>query len=357
MGSFLGNALGVTNKNTGSNPYAAQALPQLEQNSQQIYGQQQALANALQKQAAGEGPNPAQIQFEMNQQQNLANAQGLLAGQRGLNPALAAKLGSNMAAEGGQNAAAQSALMQAQQQLAAQQNLGNLLGQMQSGNLGSQQAWNQANLGAQNITANAAQGNQGVNSGLVGGVLGGLSSFAGLAGGGKYEGGMIKGYDSGGIVDPGSMPSSILGNQIAQLNAPNMEAGKILEKSVSGMFPKPPSGSSFPLGSNTAAGSSPMAGGAADAAETSSGMGSLMAAAPAIALVNKGGMMGEYLSGGTVPGKATVHGDSPKNDKVPAMLSPGEAVLPRSVMNSKDAPSAAAKFVRALLVREKLGKK
>lgn len=52
--------------------------------------------------------------------------------------------------------------------------------------------------------------------------------------------------------------------------------------------------------------------------------------------------------GALIPGKAPVAGDSPRNDKVPAMLSPGEIVLPRSVVQSGAAPEKAAAFVRAL---------
>ena len=40
--------------------------------------------------------------------------------------------------------------------------------------------------------------------------------------------------------------------------------------------------------------------------------------------------------GGKIEGQAPVAGDSPKNDVVPAMLSPGEIVLPRSVVGSPD---------------------
>lgn len=36
--------------------------------------------------------------------------------------------------------------------------------------------------------------------------------------------------------------------------------------------------------------------------------------------------------GGHVPGRAQVAGDSPRNDTVHAQLSPGEAVIPRSVV-------------------------
>ncbi len=53
-----------------------------------------------------------------------------------------------------------------------------------------------------------------------------------------------------------------------------------------------------------------------------------------------------FLNGGTVPGKAKVKGDSKKNDTVEAKLSPGEAVLPRTVMEL--GPAAAYGFVHAL---------
>jgi hypothetical protein len=49
--------------------------------------------------------------------------------------------------------------------------------------------------------------------------------------------------------------------------------------------------------------------------------------------------------GGEIQGQANVPGDSIKNDKVPALLSPQEVVLPRSVAHS---PNLAAEFVRHL---------
>lgn len=59
--------------------------------------------------------------------------------------------------------------------------------------------------------------------------------------------------------------------------------------------------------------------------------------------------------GGFVPGQAKVAGDSPKNDVVNAKLSPGEIVLPRTVVNSKNPSEAAARFVAAVLAKK--GKK
>ncbi len=52
-------------------------------------------------------------------------------------------------------------------------------------------------------------------------------------------------------------------------------------------------------------------------------------------LANQGGMMPmDMKSGGHVPGQAQVPGDSPKNDTVHARLSPGEFVVPRSVVQN-----------------------
>ena len=51
------------------------------------------------------------------------------------------------------------------------------------------------------------------------------------------------------------------------------------------------------------------------------------------------------LAGGGVPGDAPVDGDSKQNDIVPAMLSPHEIVLPRTVAQAPNAPQAAAQFV------------
>lgn len=47
-----------------------------------------------------------------------------------------------------------------------------------------------------------------------------------------------------------------------------------------------------------------------------------------------GGRIHDFRAGGQVPGQATVSGDSPKNDTVPAMLSPGELVIPRTMAKS-----------------------
>ena len=53
-------------------------------------------------------------------------------------------------------------------------------------------------------------------------------------------------------------------------------------------------------------------------------------------------------SGGPVPGRAMVPGDSPANDTQLAKLSPGEIVLPRSVTQTGPDPSKVMQFLRSL---------
>lgn len=57
--------------------------------------------------------------------------------------------------------------------------------------------------------------------------------------------------------------------------------------------------------------------------------------------------------GGTVPGRAPAAGDSYANDTVPAMLSPGEIVIPRSIAQGPNAPDRAAEFVEHIRATSK----
>jgi hypothetical protein len=68
--------------------------------------------------------------------------------------------------------------------------------------------------------------------------------------------------------------------------------------------------------------------------------------------MNQGGFA-HYLAGGHVPGKAEVAGDSEKNDKVPALLSPGEVVLPRSVLQGPDMEKKVIEFLRHIKPQKK----
>lgn len=58
--------------------------------------------------------------------------------------------------------------------------------------------------------------------------------------------------------------------------------------------------------------------------------------------------MAGMSEGGKVPGRAQVFGNDERNDTQPAMLSPGEIVIPRDIAVGPDAPERAAAFVRAV---------
>lgn len=111
------------------------------------------------------------------------------------------------------------------------------------------------------------------------------------------------------------------------------------------------------------AGTGAAAAGAADAGAAAEGSG---AASDVAALLAKGGMAKPPMkpmpagkphnlkAGGGVPGKPKIPGakDTLKNDTVPAVLTPGEIVIPRSVTQAPNAPKEAAKFVAAIMMRK-----
>lgn len=265
-------------------------LQALQAQGTQGMGSQTALGQMLMDQAQGKGANPAQAMLSNATGANVANQAALMAGQRGAsaNPGLIAR---QAAMQGGalqQQAAGQSALMQAQQQLAAQNQLQNLAATQIGQQAGVQ---NQYNIAAQNeqqnlLNAIAAQnqnrvtaqgninqvnasvnaGNQAARGQLIGNITGAAGSAMGLAHGG----------------------------QVPQKAGPRSYVAK------------------FAMG---------------------------------------GHVVGEQLAakGEMVPGKAVVQGDSPKNDIVDAKLSPGEIVIPRSIAQSPDAIQKSAEFVAAVL--------
>jgi hypothetical protein len=68
-------------------------------------------------------------------------------------------------------------------------------------------------------------------------------------------------------------------------------------------------------------------------------------AIPKIATAGATPAAAAMAAGGPVPGRALFPGNDYGNDQVPALLSPGEIVLPRSVAQDPDAPDLAAQFV------------
>lgn len=334
----------------------------LDFGTQGSMGQQQALINQILAQGRGEGPNPALDQLRMTTNQNANQANAIMASNRGINPALAAKLASEQVANANQQAAGQAALQSAQQQIAAQQLGGGLLGQQigqltqQTGlnadnqaryanllasNLASMRgadiqqaaASSNANLGLlqqrlaaeaqrtnalqnyQNMVNNVTAGANTVNAGVAAqnaqtsgnygmGVMSGISQSLGQSvgsgGTGMYKGGKVQKMSSGGTADAfyafqGANPQTAFLTPADTKGEQTLTSG-LVQKLGGAFSPKPQVMGDYTI---------PAVG------------------APAMA-----------SSGGKVPGKAKIDKDSPKNDIVPALLSPGEVVIPRSALGS-----------------------
>lgn len=381
-----------------------------------VLGQQQSLAGALADQAAGRGPNPAQDQFQQNVNQAIAQNAGMVASQKGLNPALAARMAGENAASMQQNAASNAAQLQAQQQLAAQGQLGNVLSQQGQTVMGQGQLYNSAGnlfgtqagiyggagqsygtagslgnalagqggsfygtnvqgLGNQNNAVNTGSlGSQGINAGVANtntlakqGVTGGLlNAGGGILGGliqNKAYGGVVNNYAGGGQVPDES--ATVLSRILANADSPPVMPGNgatggqgmgILGNALGGWLGG--LGAAGSLGSADAAtGYLPQAGGNILPEAGAGGVGDILTTG-ATAVAANGGVIPDRKAlslaqalmarGGPVPGHAKVAGNSLKNDVVPAVLSPGEVVLPRSVTQAPDAAAKAAEFVEHL---------
>lgn len=187
---------------SGVNQAQAAALSGTQANTG-VQNQQNDLARQLTTQAQGGGPNPALAQLNQTTAQNINNAASQVAGTRGINPALAARMAVDAGAGATQQAAGQAAVMRAQQQIAAQQQLAGVLGQQAGQNIAQQQANTQllgttgglqagqqqlnqltgaqnqsADLAAQQINAGVQGQNAQTNAGASGGLLGGLGGIA-----------------------------------------------------------------------------------------------------------------------------------------------------------------------------------
>lgn len=193
MGLFdgLNGMLGMNNNFQAQNPYAPNALSDALAKSNQVYQQQETLAQALQARAAGQGPNPALEQLHQTTDQNAQAAAGLLASQRGLNPALAARMAAQAQTTANQTAGGQAATLAAGQQISGQDQLAGLYGTMGNQTLGQQGTVATANLGAQKINADVAGQNATAAQKTGGGILNGIGAVGamfGLADGGTVPG-------------------------------------------------------------------------------------------------------------------------------------------------------------------------
>lgn len=343
----LGNTTqGIASAFTAQNQYNAQLAPTDYTNyqgligqsgnqslngygqAQNIQNQQQGLADQLGQQAQGLGPNVALNQLNQTTGQNVAAQGALMAGQRGgaQNVGMMARQAANNGQAMQQQAVGQGATLRAQQQIAAQQALAQQQGIMGQQNIGEQGVNNQ--LFGTAATAQNAQNNtnvsnygmmQGINAGvaqnnanavnqttgkLTGAGLTALMSKGGVAGKDGYKMDdhhkkMVSIFHPHLLADGGEIPDE---PDAPNVNVPNLQAPQDSGKSGSGM--------------------------------------------PDIS------SMMSMKTGGKIPGKAKVKGDSLKNDTIPALLSAGEIVLPRHVTTHKDAPKKAAEFVAAVLAKK-----
>lgn len=396
--SFVSNALGI------SNGYSAQSAagnngqitydPNLVANAQAAntnYGNvntaQTNLANQLQAQANGQGPNLAALQLAQATNQNNQQAAGAIASQRGMNPALAQRIISQQQAMNNQNAAGQSGVLRAQQQLAAESGLGNVLGQ-QGTEANANAAANYSALGNQNnavtgavnsanqTNAQIAQNNTNQNAGIAGGIMNSIGSMMSFAEGGTVPerpekhlerllisiGDKIKpvklsagGNPMSGIAQGmSSFPTNAIDPGLAQ--GPSASSNNLFgsfQSPLAGMMGgggDPTSGSSDVSQGGSAGGDSGpmgmisglMGGGSGGGG---AGLGSLaMLAAAHGAEIPKYGQGGGIMS--MLPMLAML---ASKGGKVPAMVSPGERFIPPekvdAVASGKESVKTAGKKI------------
>jgi hypothetical protein len=255
------------------------------QNQSNVFNQLQGVAN-------GQGPNPALAQHNISTGENIQHQAALMAGQRGAsaNPGLIGRQIGQQGAQIQQQGAGQSALLQALQQLNALGQLGGMAGQ-QVGQL-----------------QNATFGN---TEQLLGGA--GATNQANVA-------------NQSNLNETNQRMAGMNANNTSNLY------GGFAKAASAGVFPK----------------------GKAHGGEIEN---------PKLAQVPKSDRMSEdlypshlraardvyggnsYKQGGDVPGQAPVQGDSAKNDLVKTLLSPGEFVIPRSIMQSDNPIAGAAKMI------------
>lgn len=355
----------------------------------------QGAANQYQNIANGTGPNIARSMLNQATGQNVANQAALMAGQRGAgaNVGLMARQAAQQGANTQQQAVGQGATMQAQQQVNALAGLtgaNQAMGGLGTSQLGAQQAQQQAMANQANTIANqqiagttantqanlsnqqqmqgALQGinnanisNQGnvnaANAGLAqtqlkgqqdiaGGLMSGAGGALGLAGGGEVK-----------MADGGSAPQIPLVQPVTpqqlfsagpQAPGPTSSFGQFMSGWAEPKEDGAPSVADKPTETalpKADTGEDKLQKGSKDLSQ------GLMLAAMAA----KGGLAkgGGHVAAKSPAQRAVKGGDSYSNDKIPAKLSEGEIVLPRSVTMSGDPIRDSADFVRKVLAKRK----
>jgi hypothetical protein len=218
-------------------------------NQNMVFDQAQALAGQYGQMAAGTGPSVAQNQYQQNMNQISAQTAGQIGSQKGISPALQARLIAQQGAGAQQQAAGQSATLRAQEQMNAMQGLQNqqaMMGGMANQQVAQRQgALNAYNQGANNQMTNtyglqggASKANAGIanttaqgQQGLFGGLM---NSFGGVMG--MAHGGEVPCFSAGGPVgvapQPIMQPAPVQAAPPVQAAANNAAAGAAPQSAV-----------------------------------------------------------------------------------------------------------------------------
>jgi hypothetical protein len=322
-------------------------------NQNQVYGQYQDIY-------AGKGPNPAKEMLAQATGANVANQAALQAGQRGgsSNVGLIARQAGQAGSNAQQQGAQQASLLQAQQSLGGLGGAGNIAGQQvgqQSNALANLNALLQGNTSQiGNLTSLQNGGINNANRNQLAQEQLGLGALQGNQQAQNQANGQL--LDASAKQNIASANNAARANEQAQGNQNTITSGVI--NSVGGALTtaltpekaetKPPVKAAY----GGVIGNPKLA--AVSEADR------FPAHIKGIAAIYHGDKLQELekmpkfysggmaKDGGKVPGKAKMAGDHPANDTVAAKLSPGEVVIPRSVMESDDPAGNAARFVASI---------
>lgn len=312
VGTMFGNATGYNQNNP--------EIYDIDRTAFNPSEQEIALTDALIARSKGQGNSPAMLQMQAGLDQQAANARAIEASTRGVSPGLAARLAQNANADGAAKMNQQAGILRAQEQMANDQLLQQAFQSQRQARMSREQLAASNTLGGENLENQAFDASADRSAGAFKSV--GQASAARMS-----EGGMVPEYAQGGAIPTMAANDAAILNSFAQ--AVGDQVGQIVASKKSNP--------------DRAQGSDMSKLGAYLKNYMDSGTGGN---APSTGMTSGPQVMMPASQGVVVPGKAKVQGDSLANDTVPAMLSPGEIVVPREV--AKRSPKDIAKFVVAL---------
>lgn len=282
--------------------------------------QEQQLTQALLARAQGRGgPSVAEQQMQQGLEQQVSQAQGMAAAQRGMSPALAARQAQLAAAQAGAQMNQQAGILRAQEAMGAEQLAQQGIQSQRQGRMAREQLASGQNIAGQQLTGQGYEASAG--------RLAGTLKAGGQALGMMAHGGIVGGYADGGIAGMQAADDA-MANSFASMVA--NQIGQTMAKGIAAAKPETlDTGKALDLSRLKTAFESGQGG---YTTAPTQGVGQVL--------------MPSASKGMEVPGKAPIGGDNPDNDIVPAMLSPGEIVIPRSI--AKKSPDEIAQFVMAL---------